>query len=236
MPQGNWPRGTFLQSLSEDTRNKVLALGSRRSYPPGHVLLRQGDPGRSAWLLLDALTKVSAQVENGREALLAIRVSGDVVGEMGVIGDAPRSATVTTCGHTVAYQIKGPVFIEFLRRQPEAALVLNRMAIERLRWANQRRLDFTGYGTERRLARALIALAGRHGRAGPSGIDIGIPLTQTELGGMVGAREVTVQKALRSLAVQGLVQPMHRGVLITDPAGLAAFADLEPLKISPDPY
>jgi CRP-like cAMP-binding protein len=142
---------------------------------------------------------------------------------------------VTTCGHTVAYQIKGPVFVEFLRRS-EAALTLSRMAIERLRWANQRRLDFTGYGTDLRLARVLIALAGRHGRPDPCGIDIGIPLTQTELGGMVGAKEVTVQKALRSLAAQGLVQPFHRGVLITDAAGLAAFADMDPLNFPPNPY
>lgn len=214
----------------------MLKLGVRRAYPPGHVLLRQGEQGRSIWLLLDALTKVSARVENGSEALLAIRVSGDVVGEMGVIDGSPRSATVTTCGHTVAYQINGPVFVEFLRRQPEAALTLSRMAIDRLRWANQRRLDFTGYDTDLRLARVLIALAERHGRPDPCGMNIGIPLTQTELGGMVGAKEVTVQKALRSLAAQGLVQPLHRGVLITDAAGLAAFADMAPLNSPPNTY
>jgi hypothetical protein len=46
---------------------------------------------------------------------------------------------VTTCGHAVAYQIKGPVLVDFLRQRPEAALTLSRMAIERLRWANQLR-------------------------------------------------------------------------------------------------
>jgi CRP/FNR family cyclic AMP-dependent transcriptional regulator len=236
LPQGNWPRGTFLERLPEVVRKRVLELGVRRAYPPDHVLLRQGETGRSVWLLLDALIKVSAQVENGSQSLLAIRVSGDVVGEMGVIDGAPRSATVTTCGHTVACQIDGPVFVEFLRQRPEAALTLSRTSIERLRWSNQRRLDFTGYGTDMRLARVLIALAGRHGRPGSGGVDIGIPLTQTELGGMVGAKEVTVQKALRSLAVQRLVQPSHRGVLILDLAALARFAQLDPKDIPQNPY
>jgi CRP/FNR family cyclic AMP-dependent transcriptional regulator len=236
LPQGNWPRGTFLERLSEAARTRVLELGVRRAYPPHHVLLRQGERGESVWLLLDALIKVSAQVENGSQALLAIRVSGDVVGEMGVIDGSPRSATVTTCGHTVAYQIKGPVFVDFLRQRPEAALTLSRMAIERLRWANQRRLEFSGYGTDMRLARVLIALAVRHGRPDSGSIDIGIPLTQTELGGMVGAKEVTVQKALRSLTAQGLVQPCHRGVVITDLTGLAGFADLDPKCLPPNPY
>jgi CRP/FNR family cyclic AMP-dependent transcriptional regulator len=236
LPHAEWPRGTFLERLSEAGRSKVLELGVRRAYPPDHILLRQGEVGRSVWLLLDALIKVSAQVENGSESLLAIRVSGDVVGEMGAIDGAPRSATVTTCGHVVAYQIDGPVFVEFLSRYSEAAMTLSRMGIERLRWANQRRLDYTGYGTDMRLARVLIDLAGRYGRQGPDGLDIGIPMTQAELGGMVGAKEVTVQKALRSLAAQRLVLPRHQRVLIIDPIGLARFADLEPKDLPQNPY
>jgi CRP/FNR family transcriptional regulator, cyclic AMP receptor protein len=236
LAHAKWPRGTFLERLPEAVRVKVLELGVRRAYPPDHILLRQGEAGRSVWLLLDALIKVSARVENGSESLLAIRVSGDVVGEMGVIDGAPRSATVTTCGHAVAYQIDGPVFVRFLRRYPEAAMTLSRMGIERLRWANQRRLDYTGYGTDMRLARVLLDLAGRHGRQGPDGLDIGVPMTQAELGGMVGAKEVTVQKALRSLAAQRFVQPCHQRVLITDPAGLARFADLRPKDVPQNPY
>jgi DNA-binding GntR family transcriptional regulator len=51
-------------------------------------------------------------------------------------------------------------------------------------------------------------------------------LTQAELGGLVGAKEGTVQKALRELAARGLVRPGHRSVTIVDVAGLTAFADL----------
>ena len=236
MPQGNWPRGTFLERLPESIRSELLGLGVQRAYPGDHVLLRQGEHGGSIWLLLDALIKVTARVENGSEALLAIRVSGDVVGEMGAIDGGVRSATVTTCGRSVAHQIRGAVFVEFLRRQPDAGLTINRMMAERLRWANQRRLDFTGYETGVRLARVLVALAGRHGRPCLDGLDVGLPLTQTELGGMVGAREVTVQKALRSLASVGLVQPGHRGIIITDLPGLARYADLDPKDLPPNPY
>ncbi|MFB9832757.1 Crp/Fnr family transcriptional regulator [Actinoallomurus acaciae] len=236
MPQGNWPKDTFLHRLREPLRTKILQLGVRRTYPPGHVLLRQGTPGESVWVLVDALVKVSAQTQNGREALLAIRVSGDVVGEMGALDGSPRSATVTTCGRAVVFQVRGAVFIDFIRRHPEAALTLSQMAVERLRWANQRRLDFTGYGTDVCLARVLIDLAGRHGTRKDDGLDIGVSLTQTELGGMVGAKEVTVQKALRGLSGLGLVQPGHRHVLITDMRGLVRFADLDPRDVPPKPY
>lgn len=222
-----WPDSTFLSRLPEPLRSRLLGLGALRSLPPNHVLVHQGDPGDSVWLLLDALTKVSAQVENGNETLLAIRVSGDLIGEMAAIDGSVRSASVTTCGRAVVNQIKGPVFVEFLRQHPVVALTLSQMTVDRLRWSNQRRLDFAGYETDVCLARVILALAARHGqRCGQDNIDIGIPLTQTELGGLVGAKESTVQKALRELAAEGLVRPGHRRVIITDLPGLAAFADL----------
>jgi CRP-like cAMP-binding protein len=166
-------------------------------------------------------------VENGSEALLALRVGGDLIGEMAVIDGSVRSATVTTCGRAVAVQIRGGAFLDFLGRHPAAALTLNRMTVERLRWSNQRRLDFAGYETGRCLARVLLALAERHGRPCAEGVDLGIPLTQAELGGLIGAKEDTVQKAMRDLARRGLVgTPGRRRVVITDLAGLTAFADL----------
>jgi CRP/FNR family transcriptional regulator, cyclic AMP receptor protein len=221
-----WPRGTFLAMLAEQARRRLISLGVIRSFPANHVLVHQGEPGSSVWLLLDALVKVAASVENGTQALLAIRVSGDVVGEMAVIDGLTRSANVTTCGRTVVCQIKGARFLDYLRRDVDASLALSQLAIQRLRWSNQRRLDFAGYETAVCLARVLLTLAARHGRPCVDGVDIGAPLTQSELGGLVGAKEGTVQKALRELAARGLVQPSHRSVIIIDVAGLTAFADL----------
>jgi CRP/FNR family transcriptional regulator, cyclic AMP receptor protein len=221
-----WPNGTFLSLLSQETTKKLLRLGVIRDFSANHRLLRQGDPGNSVWLLLDALVKVTASVENGHRTLLAIRVSGDVVGEMSVVEGCPRSADVVTCGRAVVCIIKGPLFVEFLRQHPAASFALSQLAIRRLRWANQRRLDFAGYDAPVCLARVLLALAELHGRRHVAGVDIGVPLTQTELGGLVGAKESTVQKALHDIAQLGLARPGHRTVIITDPAGLAAFADL----------
>jgi len=222
-----WPADTFLSRLPTTMRTRLLELGTLHTVPAQRILIRQGEPGGSVWVLVDALVKVSARVENGTEALLALRVSGDLIGEMAVLGEATRSATVITCGPAVVCQIKGGPFVDFLQRHPQVALTLNQMTIERLRWSNQRRLDFAGYGVTRSLARVLLALGGRHGNDCGEGIDLGLPLTQSELGGLIGAKEATVQKALRELTAQGLVvTPGRRRVIITDLPGLTEFADL----------
>ncbi|MGW3367833.1 helix-turn-helix domain-containing protein [Streptosporangium canum] len=99
---------------------------------------------------------------------------------------------------------------------------------DRLRWANQRRLEFAGYDSDICLGRLLPAVLAQHGRTGPEGTDLGVPLTQVELGGLIGAKESTVQKILRDLSARGLVRTGHRRVTVTDLPVLAAFADLGP--------
>lgn len=230
-----WPPGTYLNRLPDETRASLLGLGQFRTFPARHVLVRQGDPTGSVWLLLDALVKVTAQTENGREALLALRVSGDLIGEMAALDGSPRSATVTACARMTVSQVRGPVFLEFLRRRPDAALALSQVANDRLRWSNQRRLDFAGYDASRCLARVLLALAERHGTPVSTGTDLGIPLTQAEIGGLIGAKENTVHKALRELAALGLVtSPGRRRLIICDLRKLAAYADL-PMRRPFDP-
>ncbi|MFI6995791.1 Crp/Fnr family transcriptional regulator [Nonomuraea wenchangensis] len=232
MTSNRWPTGTFMHRLTDELRSELLGLGTLCALPPGHVLIRQGDRGSSVWILLDALVKVTGGVENGVEATLAIRVSGDVAGEMAGMDGSLRSATVTTCGRAVCQQVKGPVFRSFVTRRPVAAVALTQVVAERLRWANQRRLDFAGYETKICLARVLIALISRHGRRTDDGVSIGVPLTRAELGMLVGAKEITAQKALRELAAEGVIRRGHRDVVVKDLARLTTLADL-PLLAKP---
>ncbi|MER5649222.1 Crp/Fnr family transcriptional regulator [Streptosporangium sp. NPDC002524] len=218
-----------MERLPESSRQALLTLGVTRTYPADHALVHQGDAGNLVFVVIHGLVKVTARTENGRESLLAVRVRGDVIGDMAVLDGSTRSATALTCGATVTELIKGEVFLEFLRRHPSAALTLSTLISDRLRWANQRRLEFAGYSSDVCLARLLLAVAVRHGRLGPDGVDLGVPLTQIELGGLIGAKESTVQKILRALSARGLVRTGHRRVIVTDLPGLTAFANLAPI-------
>ncbi|GII00618.1 Crp/Fnr family transcriptional regulator [Planobispora takensis] len=229
-------RASFLSQLSDPVRAQLLNLGVTTCRPAGHELIHQGGVGEVVFLLIDAITKITARAENGSEVLLAVRVSGDIVGDMAVLDEAPRSATVTTCSRSTICVVRGPIFMDFLRRTPEAGLALNRLISDRLRWANQRRLDFAGYEAGIRLARLIVTLAARHGRRVSRGLDIGVPLTQTELGALIGAKEATIQKALRDLAERGLIRRGRRGVIIMEPGELAKFADIPEAAERLKPY
>ncbi|GII94587.1 Crp/Fnr family transcriptional regulator [Sinosporangium siamense] len=227
-PEGNrgWSAGTLLARMAEDDRRGLLELSTPRVYSGGHELIRQGEPSGPVYLLLDALVTVTASVENGIETLIGIGVSGDIVGEMAVIDDCPRFASVTLCRKSLVGRIPGPAFMGYLQRHPSVPLVLGRILSDRLRHAHRRRLEFTGYDVDIRLARALLELARLHGRRQPEGLDIGVPLSQAELGALIGATEGSVQRALRQLAARSWVRTKHRGVLITNHEALTRFAEL----------
>lgn len=220
-----WPVGTLMSRLSSRSRAALLRLGVVRLVADGYVLLREGGAGSHVVLLRDALAKVTAATSNGRSTLLGIRVSGDLVGEMSVLSDEPRSATVTACGPSWVSVIPRRDFHPYLEAHPDAAVQLTAMVSKRLRDSNRRRVDFASYPVKVRLARVIAEIASAHGTPSPAGIVIAVPLSQPELASLCGAAEITVQKALRDLRADGLVVTGYRRVTVLDLTGLRRVAD-----------
>lgn len=206
---------TLLGRLSDGSRRAILELGTSVRFTSGQTILRQGEPGHTAYLLLRGCVKVRGN-EAAWEPLLAIRIGGDLVGEMGVLSRKPRSATVSTCSETSARAIPGERLRDFLSRTPDVTLEIASMLCERLRWANERRVDAAALDPRGRVSRVLVTLAETYGRAAAGGWDLGAPLTQSEIASLAGIRLPTAEKALRGFATSGLIKLGYRTVVITD--------------------
>ena len=218
--RGPWPPMSLLGGLSGLACQRLLSLGAKTQYPgSGRILIREGDSGSVVYLLLAGVVKVSGSTGSG-EALLAIRVGGDMVGELAVLDNRPRLATVTTAGPIIARVIGQGEFISFLGRNPEAALAISRGVVDKLRSATARRVDFTSCDVLTRFARVLLELAVRYGQKSQAGTVICCPLTQTELAGLVGAAEPTIQRVLRQLRTDGVVATGYRETTVLDMAAL----------------
>lgn len=229
-----WPAGTLLAELPDDARAELFELGRKVSFLPGERILRQGEPRGSVYLIMrgrngmTACVKVTASAGGGSDTLLGIRVTGDVVGELAALRDpGHRSATVTACSETTALKIPHQDFLAFLHRRPARWEALTRMLTERLDWANRRQLEFAGYDVQKRLARVIIELARRHGYPTSQGHELGVQLSQEELGMLVGARRDAASKAMRALGRLRLVSSDYRHVVVLDMATLRHVADLD---------
>lgn len=89
----------------------------RRRFAPGEILIRQGDPGHSAWLIEAGEVDVILERPGDRPVRLSRLSRGALVGEMALIDQGPRSATVRAATQVVATELGHTTF----RRMIDAA-------------------------------------------------------------------------------------------------------------------
>ncbi|MGW4104152.1 Crp/Fnr family transcriptional regulator [Streptomyces sp. NPDC004976] len=235
----HWPAASLLGTLSAKTRDQLIRLGRPVRYEGGERLLREGDHGSHVFLLLGGWFKVLATTEDGREALLAVRSGGDIVGELACFDGQPRVATVVAAGAGLAKRITRQDFLAALARHEDAAQAVMGVVAGKLRWATRRRQDFGGSAVSTRVARVLGELARVYGSPCEAGISIGVSLSQPELAALVGASEPSVHRVLRSLREDRVIETGYRRILVRDASELSriagAYGDGPPLMASPRP-
>lgn len=221
-----WPSGTYLETVSAAGRAALLELGVPKAFRRGEALVREHERSDHVILLLQGLVKATVTLENGRVALLNVKVGGDLVGEMAFLTGKPRSATVTACLDTSTRVITAGQFTDYLTQFPAAHFDLDRMILRTLAWGEQRRIDFNGYSASVRLARVLVYLTDSYGHPDADGVALKLNLTQGEIGSLVGVEEDTARREFRTLRDRGVITMGYRAITIVDRAVLRDIAEL----------
>ena len=117
----------------EPSRLKLLAYTSDVvTYEPGQVLVRQGDIGDAAYVIITGDALVTIPANGAGDITVAELHDGDFLGEIAILCDTPRTATVTAKGEVTALRIRKEPFFQLLRQFPEMAVELTRLLAERL--------------------------------------------------------------------------------------------------------
>ena len=132
-------KSDLLADLDPTALMFLVRLGRRRIFKPGEILMRQGEPSTSIHFLLSGRVKAErARRTDDRPVQLAELEAGAVVGEMGVVIDIPRSATVTALVPTESLELDGPNFERLAKAYPILHRVIARLLSERLRATESR--------------------------------------------------------------------------------------------------
>ena len=111
---------------------KLLAFTSDRvSFAADEVLCNQGDVGDAAYLILSGEAEILVDSPNGQIKVAEIEHNA-VVGEIAILCDAPRNATVKAQTPIEALRIRKEQFIELLTDFPEVTIEVMRVLAERL--------------------------------------------------------------------------------------------------------
>jgi CRP/FNR family cyclic AMP-dependent transcriptional regulator len=208
--------------LPEAALAALAARARLRAYRKGEVLFHKDDPGSALFVLKSGRVKISTFSAEGKEAVFTVHRPGDVFGELALLDGARRSATATALEPSKLVTIDRAAFVAFLRDQPEASLVLLGELAARVRRLTLQVEDLIFLDIPGRLARTLLRLGDQYGRRTDRGLEIDLQITQTELGGMVGATRVSVNRLLHWFASRGLIAMDERRIVILRPEALQA--------------
>ena len=137
-------RSPILAELDPATLMFLVRMGRRRAFGTGEVLMRQGEPSASIFFLLSGKVRAErTRRSDDRPVTLADHEAGAVVGEMGVLIDIPRSATVTALAPTETLELDAPNFERLAKAYPILHRVIARLLSERLRSTESRLSEST---------------------------------------------------------------------------------------------
>jgi CRP/FNR family cyclic AMP-dependent transcriptional regulator len=120
----------------EPSKLKLLAFMSERvAFDPGMPLFRQGDPGDAAYLIIVGEAEVVAETPAG-PLVLATLGANEIVGEMAILGNVPRAATVRAKGRLITLRISKEPFMRMVREFPSMAVAMMQELAERLAATN----------------------------------------------------------------------------------------------------
>lgn len=181
---------------------RLAAKGIVRSYRKNTIVLNEGEPGDSLFVLLQGQVKVYATDENGREITYGTIVAGDYFGEMSLDG-GPRSASVMTLEPCLCSLLSRAAVQQHLAEEPDFAMHLVTQVIRRARSATE---------TARQMA--LLDVYGRvihtlEGEQGPASMQAPVQLTQIthqQIASRVGASREMVSRLLKDLEKGGYVE------------------------------
>ncbi|NBJ11441.1 Crp/Fnr family transcriptional regulator [Microvirga arsenatis] len=120
----------------DPARLKLLAFTSERvQFAGGQRFFSQGDPSDAAYVILEGRASVLLHTPGG-DIQVAELGSNALVGEMGILSDTPRSATIMAAEPTTALRIDKRVFLELLAQFPQMSLAIMRELAKRLERTN----------------------------------------------------------------------------------------------------
>ena len=194
-----------------DSQIERLAAGSvRRSFPKGRTIVAEGEPSQSLYVLLSGRAKVQRSDTEGKEVILAVLGPGECFGEMSLIDDAPRSASVITIESCDFKSINKESFKAILQSSPEICMRIMKGLVKRLREADKKIETLALLDVYGRVARVLLDFSEQVG----TDRVVRNKLPRQEIAKMIGASREMVSRVMKGLEVEGYIVPMPEGKLM----------------------
>ena len=188
-------------------RLETLAAGARvHQLEVGDKLFVAGDPGTTVYVIQDGEVEVQILGPRRRQLILAIAGPGTSVGELSLLDEGPRSATVVATKPTEALSISRDDLIRLLREDSEYMAAVLRLLASMIRSTNERLAELAVLEPPARVAKALLELADRDGVPVHGGTLIDRDVTHSELAALTALHIPEVERVLRDQQLADIIE------------------------------
>lgn len=202
----------LFSGLNEAELAQVSQHSVTRTYPRNTVIINEGDTAESLYVIVKGKVKVFLTDDTGKEVVINCQGPGEYFGEVALIDDAQRSASVMTLESSSFSVISKQSFRELLSRNPNIALSLIRDLTQRVRVLTDNVKSLALLDVYGRVAKTLLSLASEQdGR-----LLIEEKLTQQDIANRVGASREMVSRILKDLTAGGYIQMEDKHIIINE--------------------
>ena len=199
-------------SFSEEPLRLLATVVTRRSVTRGTIIMAAGDPTDSLYIVLSGRLKVMMSDADGKEVILTILGPGEFFGEMGLIDDAPRSASVVAIEACELLAINRRDFKKCLAENFEMSMAVMRGLVRRLREADRKIGSLALLDVYGRVARLLLDMA--ETVDGQKMVTKRLP--KQDIAKMIGASREMVSRVMKDLQMGGFIEMRGSTIVLRD--------------------
>ena len=202
----------LFSQLPEGQLSLLTRVVGRKAFPRSSTIISAGDPTDSLYIVIAGRLKVMMSDDEGREVILAILSSGEFFGEMGLVDDAPRSATVIAIEPCELLTISKADFKKCLAENFDICMGVMRGLVKRLRDADRKIGSLALMDVYGRVARLLLEMADT--------IDgqkvVTKKLPKQDIAKMIGASREMVSRVMKDLQTGGYIEVRQGAIFLRD--------------------
>lgn len=209
IPFNNVP---LFSGLPEQDLQTIVSHTVTKRYLKHTVVINEGDDSDSLYVILSGRVKIYLSDEEGKEVILNNQGPGDYFGELALIDEEPRSASVMTTEDCKLCIMNKKDFEDCLHKYPGIALHLIKGLSQRMRSLTENVKSLALMDVYGRVARTLLNLAAdENGK-----MVIKEKLTQKDIANMVGASREMVSRILKDLSTGGYISIDKKVITINE--------------------
>jgi CRP-like cAMP-binding protein len=207
-------RGQWFGSLPPALQELILQRSVVRSYGRGEFLIREGEPGRGMFALLQGRTRHVRWVGEGEEVLLHVGEPGVWFGEYPLLSSQPSVGSVIADSDSRALFLPAAEFERIVDADPRYLRPFAALLAERFAFLYRYLAQAHGLAPEEMLHTRLKGVIEMQRRDQPSSGPADVTLSQTALANMVGVSRQTLSGLLARLEARGLIEVGYRKIRV----------------------